>query len=113
MTYKVYIHIVLYIAYTYTIYIGYNRNQRHLARHISMREGGCSEGVQWILGEVFMQTFDFNITASWLWLNSNVNVGVSLRVCCVLLEHLYVMRDSPSCGSFYCMIILKAICLLL
>ena len=92
-----------------------------------------------------MQTCHFYIIVSWLWLYSHVSVGVFLRACSVLLQHLffgllsgdylckiiichycffcmyyfnvvhvfYVMRDSPTCDIFYCIIILKAICLLL
>ena len=51
---------------------------------------GCSEGMWWILGRAPMQTCDFSVNASWFSLNSHVSVGVFLRVCCVLLEHVSV-----------------------
>ena len=104
--------------------------------------GECSKDIQWILGRAPMQTCDFSIIASRLLLDLQVGVGPFLRVCCVLLEHLsvwmllgdclckiticlcffcmyyfnvvhvfYVM-NSPSCDTFYCIIILKAICLI-
>ena len=41
------------------------------------------------LGGAPVQTCDFNIAASWLWLNSHVSVGVFLRVSCLLLEYLF------------------------
>ena len=66
----------------------YYRDQKHLPWGIPI--GGCSEGMQWILGEAPMQTYDFRVVASRFWLNSNVSVGVFLRVCCVPLEHLSV-----------------------
>ena len=100
--------------------------------------GGRSKGMQWILGRAPIQTCDFSIIASWLFLDLHVGAGVFLRVCCVLLKHLpfwmlsgdcfckiiicyycffwmyyfcvvyvfYVMRNSPSCDIFYCIIIL-------
>ena len=64
-----------------------------------------------------MGTCDFSVIASWLSLDWHVSVGVSLRVCSVLLSHLSVdcflfcvIWNSPNCDIFYCVIILTTIC---
>ena len=87
-----------------------------------------------------MGTYDFSVIASWLSLDLHVGVGVSLLMCSVLFRHLSVdclwvtasvifslvsivsfvctsfvhvfcvMRNSPNCDVFYCVIIMTAIC---
>ena len=48
--------------------------------------GRCSKGMR----KDAIQTCDFSIIASRLSLDLHADVGVFLRACCVLLEHLLV-----------------------